>query len=420
MADRRITANRSPNVSSGAYDAVGNAAAANARPPAERVLQWGRTADELIQQGSEANPQALDQLVLELRDGVATAGTQAWLDDEGWSLTKLCELFAASGGDDPVRSYAKLQGLISLANVVLQAPGEAMQGLSLVVRAKMRSAFAAQKEGAAVLCQSAIDRLFPAQAADARGMGPAGEVPAYHPGMFGPRSSARRRRMREGLSRTAATSERRRTTSGGSVIVNGNGHAAKRPPARAARPHHRKEEARAANWIICERYRKGQVGRDDVLRMTTSVINRNKSGWAEALSCLKQMGLVGVQPNVIVYNAAISACEKGERPDEALKLLDEMKTAGVKPDVITYSAAISACEKGRRTDEALKLLAEMKAAGVMPDVITYNAAISACEKGGRTDEALKLLAEMKTARVIARCHHLQRRDLGVREGQAHG
>ena len=187
MADRRITANRSPNVSSGAYDAVGNAAAANARPPAERVLRWGRTADELIQQGSEANPQALDQLVLELRDGVATAGTQAWLDDEGWSLTKLCELFAARGGDDPVRAYAKLQGLISLANVVLEAPGEAMQGLSSVVRAKMRSAFAAQQKRAPPCCvQSAIDRLFPAQAADARGMGPAGEVPAYHPGMFGP------------------------------------------------------------------------------------------------------------------------------------------------------------------------------------------------------------------------------------------
>ena len=38
-----------------------------------------------------------------------------------------------------------------------------------------------------------------------------------------------------------------------------------------------------------------------------------------------------------------------------------MKAAGVKPNVITYNAAISACEKGGRTDEALELLAEMKA-----------------------------------------------------------
>ena len=65
-----------------------------------------------------------------------------------------------------------------------------------------------------------------------------------------------------------------------------------------------------------------------------------------------------------------------------LELLAEMKTAGLKPNVITYNAAISACEKGGRADEALKLLAEMKTAGLEPDVITYNAVISACEKGG--------------------------------------
>ena len=162
--------------------------------------------------------------------------------------------------------------------------------------------------------------------------------------------------------------------------MNGNGHAATRPPARAARPHHRKGKQGLRTGSFANATRRAKLAKTDVLRMTTSVINRNKSGWAEALSCLEQMRLVGVQPNVIVYNAAISACEKGERPDEALKLLDEMKTAGVMPDVITYSAAISACEKGGRTDEALELLAEMKAAGVMPDVITYNAAISACAR----------------------------------------
>ena len=52
-------------------------------------------------------------------------------------------------------------------------------------------------------------------------------------------------------------------------------------------------------------------------------------------------------PDVITYNAVISACEKGRRPDEALKLLAEMKAASLKPDVITYSAVISACREGR-------------------------------------------------------------------------
>ena len=51
----------------------------------------------------------------------------------------------------------------------------------------------------------------------------------------------------------------------------------------------------------------------------------------------------------------------------------EMRKIGVLPDIITYNAAISACEKG-------ELLAEMRSVSVLPDVIIYNAAISVCEK----------------------------------------
>ena len=50
-----------------------------------------------------------------------------------------------------------------------------------------------------------------------------------------------------------------------------------------------------------------------------------------------------------------------------------MRKIGVLPDIFTYNAAISACEKG-------ELLAEMRSVSVLPDVIIYNAAISACEK----------------------------------------
>ena len=49
-----------------------------------------------------------------------------------------------------------------------------------------------------------------------------------------------------------------------------------------------------------------------------------------------------LEPNVITYNAAISACEKAKQAEKALELLEEMRQGGLKPDVITYSAAISA------------------------------------------------------------------------------
>ena len=71
-----------------------------------------------------------------------------------------------------------------------------------------------------------------------------------------------------------------------------------------------------------------------------------------------------------------------------------MKSSGVEPSVISYNAAISACEKGGQWEPALQLLEEMKSSGIEPDVISYSAAISACEKGGRRERVLELLDEI--------------------------
>ncbi len=67
-----------------------------------------------------------------------------------------------------------------------------------------------------------------------------------------------------------------------------------------------------------------------------------------------------------------------------------MREAGLVPNVITYNAAISACEKGEQWQKALGILAVMPEAGLVPNVITYNAAISACEKGQQWQQALGL------------------------------
>ncbi len=42
-----------------------------------------------------------------------------------------------------------------------------------------------------------------------------------------------------------------------------------------------------------------------------------------------------VEPKVISFSAAISACEKGARPEQALGLLREMQRQGVEPNVIS-------------------------------------------------------------------------------------
>ena len=53
-----------------------------------------------------------------------------------------------------------------------------------------------------------------------------------------------------------------------------------------------------------------------------------------------------LEPHVISYSAATSACEKGEQWPKDLALLREMPEKQIEPHVISYSAAISACEKG--------------------------------------------------------------------------
>ena len=77
-----------------------------------------------------------------------------------------------------------------------------------------------------------------------------------------------------------------------------------------------------------------------------------------------------------------------------VSLLDDMRKAGVTRNVISFNAAISACEKGGQWQRALSLLDDMCKAGVTMNVISFSAAISACEKGGQWQRALCLLEDM--------------------------
>ena len=71
----------------------------------------------------------------------------------------------------------------------------------------------------------------------------------------------------------------------------------------------------------------------------------------------------------------------------------------MKPDVIGFDAAISACEKGQQWKQASSVLQEMWTSQRTPDVISYNSAISACEKGQQSEQALSLLLEMWTSHL---------------------
>ena len=155
--------------------------------------------------------------------------------------------------------------------------------------------------------------------------------------------------------------------------------------------------ADALNARILKQYEKGQVGLDSVMKVTTS--NIKKATLRNALACVDAMKAARIAPNVIIYSALISSCEREKRADKALEVFDDMRARHVEPDVITYNALISACEKAGWADKALEVFSDMRDRHVAPNVITYSALISACEKAGWADEALEVFSDMRDRHV---------------------
>ncbi|CAE8623684.1 unnamed protein product, partial [Polarella glacialis] len=101
-----------------------------------------------------------------------------------------------------------------------------------------------------------------------------------------------------------------------------------------------------------------------------------------ALAVLSSMPSKSQSPDVVSYNAAVNACEKGRTWERAIGLVQEMlRGGGVAPDIITFNSAISACEKAQQWEIALSLVAVLTSQGLSPDRVTFNAALSACSGG---------------------------------------
>ena len=64
-------------------------------------------------------------------------------------------------------------------------------------------------------------------------------------------------------------------------------------------------------------------------------------------------------PNVITYNALISACKKENHPEMALELYEAMIRQVVTPDVITFGVLGGACEDSSQPEQAMELFKTM-------------------------------------------------------------
>ena len=124
-----------------------------------------------------------------------------------------------------------------------------------------------------------------------------------------------------------------------------------------------------------------------------------------------EMERMGVQLDVIGYNALIHAAQNAGEPEEALSVLGEMKQKGLQPDEIIYSMCIFLACQTERTELAYSILMEYReyARGreeasrgrraPRKNVHPYDRVLTAFAKAGdwdRVDELLDYMAEDRT------------------------
>ena len=102
-----------------------------------------------------------------------------------------------------------------------------------------------------------------------------------------------------------------------------------------------------------------------------------KSGrqWQMALELFQHMDRNQITPNVVTFNALISAAEKSSAWPKALQIFAEHDFA---PDGISWNGFISACCRGLQWQLALKLFHQGEEMNLM-EAISYSSAISSCE-----------------------------------------
>ncbi|CAE8585905.1 unnamed protein product [Polarella glacialis] len=166
--------------------------------------------------------------------------------------------------------------------------------------------------------------------------------------------------------------------------------------------------------------------------------------WQESIALLDSIQSVSLEPGVVSYNAAITACGRGKQWEKALDIMTTMRQRGVPPEVVTFTAAINACGKcdhwagalslfralesqsldtqcpresppmgeGARSlqlevcataehcyfgigEDVVTFSSEIKQRGLELGLITYSACMSACSRGQEWRHALALLQEAK-------------------------
>ena len=134
----------------------------------------------------------------------------------------------------------------------------------------------------------------------------------------------------------------------------------------------------------------------------TILMNSEKTTqWQAALSLL-QLDCCA-QPDIIVYNAAMSSFNKSALWRVSQILLNDISRAKVQREAVSFNTAASACEKAQQWQLATQSVGSLGSLGIQADIISFNTVIRASvRRPGETWQACwKLLDQLQQVHLQA-------------------
>ncbi|CAE6917355.1 ACP7 [Symbiodinium sp. CCMP2592] len=119
--------------------------------------------------------------------------------------------------------------------------------------------------------------------------------------------------------------------------------------------------------------------------------------WQAALLLQREMMSLSCRPNLVVKNSLLSSLAKLGHWQLAMCVFGELGPS--QPDVISFNTAMSACERGWMWTAALQLFARMRKDRVKITSVSCNALLSALEKGQQWSQAISFLDRMQRRRL---------------------
>lgn len=110
----------------------------------------------------------------------------------------------------------------------------------------------------------------------------------------------------------------------------------------------------------------------------------------DAVAAALQHTTPDFSPGLPGLTKLVSLFTKQGKWRKALAIFDVLGKLGLEPDLVITNAALGACARGADTSRLWQLLSDLLAKGQVPDSITYKGAISALAKNGEWQQCVQV------------------------------